>query len=352
MAAFSLLAVFAALACAHAHRAPLNTSSSRRVGAVNVHLVPHSHDDVGWLKTVDEYYYGAEPTIQRAGVRKILNSVFKELLWNPDRKFIYVEQAFFQRWWDEIDSRTADAVRSLVASGQLEFANGAWSMHDEACPTFADMIDNTALGHRELMSAFGVAPRTTWQIDPFGHSTFQASVMSSPLAGYNAVFFMRADWQEIALRQNRTTTEMIWAPSPTMGAAGSTYAGILYGGYCTVGGISMDFFSDDAPIMDDPRLEGFNVGAIVNRTVAIVLDALTQVPQGGVDDGTADIMLPLGCDFEWENAGSWYDNTDRRIHFLNLDGRVNAFYSTPAIYAAAKLETGRTYTQKTDDFFP
>lgn len=27
------------------------------INKINVHIVPHSHDDVGWLNTVDQYFY-------------------------------------------------------------------------------------------------------------------------------------------------------------------------------------------------------------------------------------------------------------------------------------------------------
>jgi hypothetical protein len=41
------------------------------------------------------------------------------------------------------------------------------------------------------------------------------------------------------------------------------------------------------------------------------------------------------------------------IHYVNKDGRVNAFYSTPSRYLAAKRATpGLTLPLKTDDFFP
>ena len=50
---------------------------------------------------MDQYYSGANNSIQHAGVRYILDGVIKELALNPNRTFTYVEQAFFQRWWRE-----------------------------------------------------------------------------------------------------------------------------------------------------------------------------------------------------------------------------------------------------------
>ena len=46
-----------------------------------------THDDVGWLKTVDQYYYGARSDVQLAGVQYILDSVVNELKNHPDRRY-------------------------------------------------------------------------------------------------------------------------------------------------------------------------------------------------------------------------------------------------------------------------
>ena len=67
--------------------------SNIKDGVINVHLVPHSHDDTGWLKTVDQYYVGSNRAIfgdiqtsQRVGVQYVLDSVVKELIFDPNKR--------------------------------------------------------------------------------------------------------------------------------------------------------------------------------------------------------------------------------------------------------------------------
>lgn len=55
-----------------------------------------------------------------------------------------------------------DEVRQLVSEGRLEFVGGGWSVHDEACPHFEDMINNMMVGHDFLNREFGVTPRVGW----------------------------------------------------------------------------------------------------------------------------------------------------------------------------------------------
>ena len=117
----SLLAITFAVLCA--------SLSFCSTSALTVHLVAHTHDDVGWLKNVDQYYVGSRNDIQQAAVQHILTSVVAALKRVPERKFVYVEQAFFQRWWRQQKEATRADVRKLLANGQLEFANGGWAMH-------------------------------------------------------------------------------------------------------------------------------------------------------------------------------------------------------------------------------
>ena len=57
-------------------------------------------------------------------VNSIISACVSALLEDPNRKFIYVEQAFFQRWWSEQSAERQGLVQGLVGRGQLEFING------------------------------------------------------------------------------------------------------------------------------------------------------------------------------------------------------------------------------------
>jgi hypothetical protein len=50
-------------------------------------MVAHSHDDMGWLKTVDQYFEGTKEWYREAGVSFIIDGYVAELLKDPSKKF-------------------------------------------------------------------------------------------------------------------------------------------------------------------------------------------------------------------------------------------------------------------------
>lgn len=322
---------------------------------LNVHLVPHSHDDAGWLKTVDQYYFGSAQMHQVAGVQFVLDSVIAALAANPDRTFIYGEVAFFARWWAEQTEPTRSTVRALVSSGRLQFVNGGWVQHDEAVTHWEDMVDQTARGHGWLSATFGPAalPTVGWQIDPFGHSSTQASLLCG-MVGFDALFFGRADYQDMAVRTPAKRLEHVWRGEASYGASADVLASnFRSGNYGPLPGFNFDWAQPDDPVIDNAcAFDGWNVEAKVEAFVAGVLDLAAATASGGEAGGTLDIIIPQGSDFQYAAAGIAFKSLDKLIHYANADGRVNAFYSTPAAYVAARHAADLGWPMKTDDFFP
>ncbi|GAB2278356.1 hypothetical protein Dimus_013039 [Dionaea muscipula] len=321
-----------------------NTSGRIVPGKLNVHLVPHSHDDVGWLKTVDQYYVGSKNSIRGACVQNVLDSVISSLLEDENRKFIYVEMAFFQRWWRQQSPKLRAKVKELVNSGQLEFINGGMCMHDEATPHYVDLIDQTTLGHQFIKNEFGQTPRVGWQIDPFGHSAVQAYLLGAEL-GFDSLFFARIDYQDRAKRKCERTLEVIWRGSRSLGSTSQIFTGIFPRHYDPPDGFVFEINDVSEPIQDDTLLFDYNVQERVNDFVTA---AMTQANV----TRTNHIMWLMGTDFRYQFANSWFRQIDKFIHYVNLDGRVNALYSTPSIYTDSKYATSEVWPLKTDDFFP
>lgn len=61
---------------------------------------------------------------------------------------MYVETAYFDKWWSDQNDQRRHHVKRLVAEGRLEFAGGAWSMNDEAAAHYHSVLDQLTWGLR------------------------------------------------------------------------------------------------------------------------------------------------------------------------------------------------------------
>ena len=275
---------------------------------LDVHLIPHSHTDPGWLKTYDAYY--------NAEVKTILTAVAHSLDRSPNRTFVWAETCFFERWWREQSARRREKIRRLVARGQLEFVGGGWVQHDEAAPTLSAMAEQLAAGHAFLNATFGVRPRVGWQIDPFGHSRASAAVHAA--AGYDAIVLNRVHFNLKRMWRNERRLEFRW----TSCCAPPIIAHILYLHYSSPKGYN---FEGDAPLPD---------GA-----VSKFAERLRGELRARADAyRSSQLMVLLGDDFSWQKAEMMYAAWEKLAAAANAQtsGRkVRVFFSTPSRYFAA-----------------
>ncbi|GAB1599975.1 lysosomal alpha-mannosidase-like [Argonauta hians] len=318
-------------------------------GMLNIHLVPHSHDDVGWLKNVDQYYYGTKEYIQRANVQNILETSSQALMVDPSRRFIFVEMAFMHQWWNDKKEYKKKQVRELINQGQLEIALGAWSMADEAVTHYTALIEEHSRGFKFLKKNFGscARPRTGWQVDPFGHSKEVAALFAQ--FGYDSMMFGRLDYQDKNNRMKMKTMEMLWRGSESLGKKANLFTAAMYNNYNYPAGLCWDEMCSQEPIVERKDKPDYNAE-----------DYFIQFKNAADEQArvyaTNHIIFTMGADFHYSNAERWFTNLDKLIKIVNdkqkEGSNLHALYSTPSCYIYSLNKQNKTWSEKTDDFFP
>ncbi|XP_063226976.1 lysosomal alpha-mannosidase-like [Bacillus rossius redtenbacheri] len=312
-------------------------------GMLNVHMVPHSHDDLGWHKTVDEYFFGWQNLIQYASVSQIITSVFEELLKDPVKRFIQVETAFLWRWWQLQNETTRGQYRHLVRTGRVQITGGGWSMPDEATTSYQSLIDNYSWGLKFLNDTFGPCgiPDVGWQIDPFGHSRETAAIMAA--MGFRGTFLNRIDYQDFRHRKHKLELEFLWHASENL----DIFTNILYGGYTPPQHCCWDMLCGEDDITDDefPDYQEY-----------IVKLFTTYVKNQAKRYKTNNVLITMGSDFTYMDAHQYYKNIDKIISLINNKqkhgSKINLLYSTPTCYLKAVHDAQPIISTKADDFLP
>ncbi|KAH3742715.1 Lysosomal alpha-mannosidase [Pelomyxa schiedti] len=307
--------------------------------ALNVHAVPHTHDDPGWLKTVDGYY--------DCCVQYILDTVVSSLAANPKRRFTYVEMAFFTKWWEQQTEETKSLVQTLVKNGQLDFTIGGWVMPDEACPSYIDLIDQMTAGHLFLKETFGedYVPSVGWQIDPFGHSNGNTWTYSQFGFDFNVV--MRIDHQDLTWRRANVDMEFIWRPFQSFDSSQDILSFELYDGYgWPPGRISIFDLTENKTMSKD------DIGP--DEHVVWEPEPFAHWAYNAANSfKTNEILAPMGSDFKWQDAEPEFSALDDLISYFETHPEygINMFYSSPTSISKAIMDYDLSLSVKTSDFF-
>jgi lysosomal alpha-mannosidase len=303
---------------------------------VTIHVVPHTHDDAGWLWTFQDYFEGNEGA---PSVKNILDNFIVSLNDNPERTFIYVEMAFFTKWYKTQSDSTKQQVKQLLKEGRFEFINGGYVMHDEAASYYQHFIDQMRLGLQFLKEEFDFTPEIAWFIDPFGHSAANAYVLSK--MGFTKIAFVRIDYKDKNIRRAKKSLEFYWFPYDQINENAKIFTHVTYDHYCLPPG--MDGFINDQELH-------MTASEVQNRSQRIYSDLKTW-NSGFMHK---NVLLMYGCDFTFKQRDANYKNVEQIMDYVNKNySDMKMVYSTPSKYFKTIFEQVKEWPEyRNADFFP
>lgn len=94
---------------------------------------------------------------------------------------------------------------------QLELVDGGWVSTDEANSHWHSILQELTEGHKWLKLNLNVTPRSSWSIDPFGHSSVVAYLMKG--AGFENHVIQRTHYEVKKYLAHDRNLEFRWRQS-------------------------------------------------------------------------------------------------------------------------------------------
>uniref|UniRef100_A0A8C7HQW1 Alpha-mannosidase n=1 Tax=Oncorhynchus kisutch TaxID=8019 RepID=A0A8C7HQW1_ONCKI len=329
---------------------------AERNGPIQTFVIPHSHMDVGWVYTIQESMH--------AYAANVYSSVTEALTQNKQRKFIAVEQEFFRLWWDSVATdKHKKQVRQLLKESRLEFIIGGQVMHDEAVTDLDDEILQLTEGHGFLYETFGVRPRFSWHVDPFGASATTPVLFA--LAGFHAHLISRIDYDLKDVMQKSKKLQFVWRGSPSLKEQQEIFTHTMdQFSYCTPSHLpfsnSSGFYWNGVALFPDPPKNGIypNMSLPVTKeTLHSYAKTMVQnIQQRAAWFRTNHVLWPWGCDKQFYNSSVQFANMDPLVEYINQNSKefgVTVQYATLSEYFQAVHQSNLTWEVRgSEDFLP
>ncbi|KAH9425041.1 Alpha-mannosidase 2 [Dermatophagoides pteronyssinus] len=299
---------------------------------LKVFIVPHSHNDPGWIKTFDVYF--------SKQTQHILTNAVEFMTQHPDMRFIWAETSYLSAWWETTNDAHREMLRRLIIEKRFEIVTGGWVMNDEANTHYWSILHQMIEGHEWLENNIDSEhqtwrPKHGWAIDPFGMSPTMAYLLK--LMGFRAMVVQRVHYSIKKHLAHNHQLEFRWRQYWEQTSTTSNDEGDIV---CHV----EPFYSYDIPHTCGPdpkvccqfdfkRLAKPKCPWKINPQ--IITDAnveeraktlLDQYRKKSLLYRTNSLLVPLGDDFRYDDIKEWrnqYDNYRRIMHFLNSRSEFN-----------------------------